>query len=180
MIPKGSLGDRSFVAHWQSQAYDVEVPYSVIFSVRHDGDAIGMFDQTGDGNISEYGYMKNNSRFPVQVTDVAFDSNDSFTFTKDKTLDATNLDLMNFRLDGQNGDEWNMYADELLNGTDTSDNEVFWMSQNGNGEIKFNTANAWTIHGDYDIKEPKQVGDIVWTFGIGHRLVASRQLPHAN
>lgn len=152
VIPKGSLGDRSFVAHWESQAYDVEVPYSLLFSVKHDGDAVGMFDQTGDGTLSEYGYMKNNSLFPVQVTSVALDGNDSFEFTNDRTLDATHPDIMNFRLDGQNGDEWNMYANELTSGTDTSKNDVFWMSQNGNGQIKFNATNAWAMHDDYDIK----------------------------
>lgn len=176
VIPKGSLGARSFTAHWQAQAYDIDIPMSLILSVGYEGTANGMFDQNGDGQISEYGYITNNSKFPVQVTDVNLEGNDSFEFTNDRTLDETHPNIMDFRLDAQNGSEWNAYASELTDGDDTSKNEVFWMAQNGNGQIQFNTENEWALHDAYDIKTPKQVGKIVWTFGIGHRVVSSRAL----
>jgi hypothetical protein len=50
------------------------------------------------------------------------------------------------------------------------------MAQNGNGQIKFDASNAWAIHDAYDIKDAKELGHIIWTFGIGHRQVSSRPL----
>lgn len=176
VIPQGSLGDRSYTAHWEAQAYDVEVPVSVLFSVGHDGYASGVFDQKGDGNYNTYGYLNNNSLFPVQVTNVTFKNESDYVFTHDKTLDETNRNIMNWRLDIQNGDEWNQYAPELLEGIDTDSSDIFWMAQNGNGHLKMNVDNAWAIHNDQDIKEKEQLGRIVWTFGIGHRNVTSRSI----
>lgn len=174
VIPKGSLGDRSYVAHWEAQAYDVEVPVSVLFSVGYEGTASGVFDQNGDNNYTVDGHLKNNSLFPVQVTSVTLENEGDFVFTHDKTLDATHSNIMNWRLDAQNGAEWNQYAPELEGGIDTKSNDIFWMAQNGKGSIKLNVNNAWAIHDSFDIKDPKQIGRIVWTFDIGHRNVVSR------
>lgn len=176
VIPQGSLGDRSYMAHWEAQAYDVEVPVSVLFSVGHDGYASGVFDQKGDGNYDTYGYLNNNSLFPVQVTNVTFKNESNYVFTHDRTLDETNPNIMNWRLDIQNGDEWNQYAPELLKGIDTDSSDIFWMAQNGNGHLRMNVDNAWAIHNKQDIKEKEQLGRIVWTFGIGHRNVTSRSI----
>ena len=174
VIPKGSLGDRSYVAHWEAQAYDVEVPVSVLFSVGYEGTASGVFDQNGDENYTVDGHLKNNSLFPVQVTIVTLENEGDFVFTHDKTLDVTHPNIMNWRLDAQNGAEWNQYAPELEGGIDTKSNDIFWMAQNGKGSIKLNVNNAWVIHDNFDIKDPKQIGRIVWTFDIGHRNVVSR------
>ena len=174
VIPKGSLGDRAFTAHWESQAYEVDVPVSVLFSVAHDGTASGMFDQNGDENLTVDGYVTNHSLFPVQTTSLTLENAGDFTFTHDKTLDETHSDIMDWRLDVQNHGEWNQYAPELEAGVNTSDNDIFWMAQNSNGSLKLNVNNAWAIHGDYDIKEPKKIGRIVYTFDVGHRLVTSR------
>ena len=176
VIPQGSLGDRSYTAHWEAQAYDVEVPVSVLFSVGHDGYASGVFDQKGDGNYDTYGYLNNNSLFPVQVTNVTFKNESNYVFTHDRTLDETNPNIMNWRLDIQNGGEWNQYAPELLKGIDTDSSDIFWMAQNGNGHLKMNVDNAWAIHNKQDVKEKEQLGRIVWTFGIGHRNVTSRSI----
>lgn len=176
VIPQGSLGDRSYTAHWEAQAYDVEVPVSVLFSVGYDGYASGVFDQKGDGNYDTYGYLNNNSLFPVQVTNVTFNNESDYVFTHDKTLDETNPNIMNWRLDIQNGGEWNQYAPELLEGIDTDSSDIFWMAQNGNGHLKMNVDNAWAIHNNQDAKEKEQLGRIVWTFGIGHRNVTSRSI----
>lgn len=174
VIPKGSLGDRSYVAHWEAQAYDVEVPVSVLFSVGYEGTASGVFDQNGNENYTVDGNLKNNSLFPVQVTNVKLENSGDFVFTHDKTLDVTHPNIMNWRLDAQNGSEWNQYAPELEKGISTNSNDIFWMAQNGKGSIKLNVNNAWAIHDNFDIKDPKQIGRIVWTFGIGHRNVVSR------
>lgn len=174
VIPKGSLGDRSYVAHWEAQAYDVEVPVSVLFSVGYEGTASGVFDQNGDENYTVDGHLKNNSLFPVQVTSVTLENEGDFVFTHDKTLDVTHSNIMNWRLDAQNGAEWNQYAPELEGGIDTKSNDIFWMAQNGKGSIKLNVNNAWAIHDSFDIKDAKQIGRIVWTFDIGHRNVVSR------
>lgn len=174
VIPKGSLGDRSYIAHWEAQAYDVEVPVSVLFSVGYEGTASGVFDQNGDENYTVDGHLKNNSLFPVQVTNVTLENEGDFVFTHDKTLDVTHSNIMNWRLDAQNGAEWNQYAPELEGGIDTKSNDIFWMAQNGKGSIKLNVNNAWAIHDSFDIKDAKQIGRIVWTFDIGHRNVVSR------
>ena len=174
IIPKGSLGDRSYVAHWEAQAYDVEIPVSVLFSVGYEGTASGVFDQNGNENYTVDGNLKNNSLFPVQVTNVKLENSGDFVFTHDKTLDVTHPNIMNWRLDAQNGSEWNQYAPELEKGISTNSNDIFWMAQNGKGSIKLNVNNAWAIHDNFDIKDPKQIGRIVWTFGIGHRNVVSR------
>lgn len=174
VIPKGSLGDRSYIAHWEAQAYDVEVPVSVLFSVGYEGTASGVFDQNGDKNYTVDGHLKNNSLFPVQVTNVTLENEGDFVFTHDKTLDVTHPNIMNWRLDAQNGAEWNQYAPELEGGIDTKSNDIFWMAQNGKGSIKLNVNNAWAIHDSFDIKDAKQIGRIVWTFDIGHRNVVSR------
>lgn len=176
VIPKGSLGDRSYVANWEAQAYEVDVPVSILFSVAHNGDASGMFDQNGDSELTVDGYVTNHSLFPVQTTSLMLESTGDFTFTHDKTLDETHPDIMNWRLDVQNKGEWNQYAPELLSGIDTANNDIFWMAQNSKGNLKMNVNNAWAIHGDYDIKEPMKIGRIVYTFDIGHRLVKSRSV----
>lgn len=176
VIPKGSLGDRSYTAHWEAQAYEVDIPVSVLFSVAHNGDASGMFDQNGDNNLTLDGYVTNHSLFPVQTTSLTLESTGDFTFTHDKTLDETHPDIMNWRLDVQNGGEWNQYAPELLSGINTANNDIFWMAQNSRGNMKLNVNNAWAIHGDFDIKEPMKIGRIVYTFDIGHRLVRSRSV----
>lgn len=176
VIPQGSLGDRSYTAHWEAQAYDVEVPVSVLFSVGYNGHASGVFDQKGDCDYDTYGYLNNNSLFPVQVTNVTFNNESDYVFTHDRTLDETNPNIMNWRLDIQNGGEWNQYAPELLDGIDTDSSDIFWMAQNGNGHLKMNVDNAWAIHNDQDIKGEEQLGRIVWTFGVGHRNVTSRSI----
>ena len=176
VIPQGSLGDRSYTAHWEAQAYDVEVPVSVLFSVGYNGYASGSFDQKGDENYTVDGHLKNNSMFPVQVTNVTFNNESDYVFTHDKSLDDTNPNIMNWRLDIQNGGEWNQYASELLEGIDTDSSDIFWMAQNGNGRLKMNVDNAWAIHNNQDIKGKEQLGCIVWTFGIGHRNVTSRSI----
>lgn len=176
VIPKGSLGDRSYVANWEAQAYEVDVPVSILFSVAYNGDASGMFDQNGDSELTVDGYVTNHSLFPVQTTSLTLESTGDFTFTHDKTLDETHPDIMNWRLDVQNKGEWNQYAPELLSGIDTANNDIFWMAQNSKGNLKMNVNNAWALHGDYDIKEPMKIGRIVYTFDIGHRLVKSRSV----
>ena len=123
--------------------------------------------------------MRNNSLFPVQVTSVTFDDVGDFAFTNDKTLDTAHQNIMNFRLDIQNGSEWNQYASDLLRGIDTSSSDIFWMTQNGKGSLKMNVDNAWVLHNTYDIKDPKQIGRIIWTFDIGHRYVTSRAIVNA-
>ena len=172
VIPMGSLGDRSFTAHWEAQAYDVDVPVSVLFSVDHEGNAIGEFDQNGNGSYDRFGYVNNNSLFPVQMTSVTFENDSDYVFTHKRELDVTHPNIMNWRLDIQNGGEWNQYAPELLKGINTADSDIFWMAQNSKGQLKMNVDNAWAIHNNQDLKTTKQLGRIVWTFDIGHRKLA--------
>lgn len=172
VIPMGSLGDRSFTAHWEAQAYDVDVPVSVLFSVDHEGNAIGEFDQNGDGSYDRFGYVNNNSLFPVQMTSVTFENDSDYVFIHKRELDVTHPNIMNWRLDIQNGGEWNQYAPELLTGIDTSNSDIFWMAQNGKGQLKMNVDNAWAIHNNQDLKTMEELGRIIYTFDIGHRKLA--------
>ena len=182
VIPKGSLGDRSFLAHWTPQAYDVDVPVSLIFSMGDDGTVAGVFDQNGDGKLTQNGYVINKSLFPVQVTDVAYDNNGLFTNTYDQNLDSSHANIMNWRLNAQNGDEWNEYAVDLENGVSTSNNEMFWLGQKTSvrsHEVQLSATNAWALHNKTDIKTLTKIGRIVWTFGIGDRWIPSRAITAA-
>ena len=182
VIPKGSLGDRSFLAHWTPQAYDVDVPVSLIFSMGDDGTVAGVFDQNGDGKLTQNGYVINKSLFPVQVTDVAYDNNGLFTNTYDQNLDSSHANIMNWRLNAQNGDEWNEYAVDLENGVSTSNNEMFWLGQKTSvrsHELQLSATNAWALHNKTDIKTLTKIGRIVWTFGIGDRWIPSRAITAA-
>lgn len=175
VIPKGSLGDRSYTAHWDAESYNIEVPASVVFSMSDDGTMTGAFDQDGNGSYED-GYLLNNSKFPVQVTDVKYISEGDFTLTKDKTLDASNANIMNWRLDAVNGSEWQEYASDLAKGISTKDDDLFWMAQNSVGKINLSTANGWCYHENKDIKAKTQIGSITWTFGIGHRKIADAKV----
>lgn len=182
VIPKGSLGDRSYVAHWDAQAYDIDIPMSLVFSVGDDGTTVGAFDQNGDKEYTDYGYITNRSKFPVQITDVKYENNGLFTNTYDMNVANSTYNAMNWRLDAQNGSEWTEYAVELENGIDTAKNDVFWMTQNGSArsqQIKFDATNAWARHDKTDIKTPTEIGHVVWTFGIGERWVPERSIKAA-
>lgn len=182
VIPKGSLGDRAYTAHWQAQAYDVDVPVSLLFSIGYDGLTSGRFDQDGDGTLEQFGYITNESKFPVQVTDVKYVNNGLFTNTYDMDADVSVSNIMNWRLDAQNGDEWTEYAVELEKGKNVSKNGIFWMAQNGSArsqQIKFDATNAWARHDKTDIKTPTEIGHVVWTFGIGERWVPERSIKAA-
>lgn len=172
VIPKGSTGDRSYTANWESQAYDVDVPVSALISVGFDGMSKGAFDQGGNGNYTDNGYLLNNSEFPVQVTSITFDNDSSFVLTDDR---SGGNNIMNWRLDAQNTDEWNKYATDLEDGVDTSSDNNFRMLKNG--KIKLDIDNAWVLHDTYNISNPaKQIGHIMWTFNLGKRNVTSRAI----
>ena len=174
-IKKGTTGDKSYTANWEAQAYDVEVPVKLVYSAYYNGYMIGAFDQNGDGTITDTGYLLNNSQFPVQVTEVEYKNDSVYTMTNEQS-DADNI--MNWRLDASNAGKYetDIWAHILQNGVDTASDETFWMAQNSNGKITLDSDQAWYRNDTPDIKDLTQIGDIIWTFDIGHRKVAERSL----
>lgn len=176
-VKKGSTGDRSYKANWTAQAYDVEVPVSLTFSAAYDGVMKGGFDQYGTGDVVSNGYLHNNSKFPVQVTHITY-SNDSIYKMSDEKSDKPNI--MNWRLDAVNGSNtYNAWATALERTVDVSDEETYWMAQNGNGRVTLDSDQAWYRNDVPDIKGTTKIGTIMWTFDIGHRNVATRSITAA-
>lgn len=176
-ITKGSTGDRSYKANWLAQAYDVEVPVSLVFSAGYDGVMKGAFDQSGSGILTDDGYLLNNSKFPVQVTGIEYDNKSVYTMSDEKS-DKPNI--MNWRLDATNGSNtYDVWATALEKSVNVSGNETYWMAQNSKGKVLLDSDQAWYRNDEPDIKERSKIGTIVWTFGIGHRNVVSRPVTAA-
>ncbi len=176
-ITKGSTGDKSYKANWSAQAYDVEVPVSLVFSASYDGDMTGAFDQNGDGNMTDTGYLKNNSQFPVQVTNVDYENDSVYKFVAQQSDDDN---IMNWRLDATNGSgTYNVWAHILQDSVNTSSEKTYWMAQNSKGIITLDADQAWYRNDTPNIKDKTKIGKIVWTFGIGERNVSSRSLNSA-
>lgn len=176
-ITKGSTGDRSYKANWLAQAYDVEVPVSLVFSAGYDGVMKGAFDQSGSGVLTDDGYLLNNSKFPVQVTGIEYDNKSVYTMSDEKS-DKPNI--MNWRLDATNGSNtYNAWATALEKSVNVSGNETYWMAQNSKGKVLLDSDQAWYRNDEPDIKDRFKIGTIVWTFGIGHRNVVSRSVTAA-
>lgn len=176
-IPKGSTGDKSFQANWEAQAYDVEVPVSLVFSAKWDGSMSGAFDQSGDNTMTEKGYLLNNSEFPVQVKNVVYQNQSVYTMT-DTQSDEQNI--MNWRLDAVNGSHtYNVWANVLEKSVNVGNNETFWMAQDSKGRIMFDADQGWYRNDVPDIKDRTKIGTIVWTFDIGHRKVVERSITAA-
>lgn len=176
-ITKGSTGDRSYKANWLAQAYDVEVPVSLVFSAGYDGVMKGAFDQSGSGVLTDDGYLLNNSKFPVQVTGIEYDNKSVYTMSDEKS-DKPNI--MNWRLDATNGSNtYNVWATALEKSVNVSGNETYWMAQNSKGKVLLDSDQAWYRNDEPDIKDRSKIGTIVWTFGIGHRNVVSRSVTAA-
>lgn len=179
-IPKGTTGDKDYKANWIAQAYDVEVPVSLIFSASYDGVMKGAFDQNGSGKVADTGFLLNNSKFPVQVTHITY-NNDSVYTMSDVKSDKPNI--MNWRLDATNPDTlrsedrtYNVWATALDDTVDVSDCETYWMAQNSDGKVILDSDQAWYRNDVPDIKDTTKIGNIVWTFGIGHRNVVERPI----
>lgn len=179
-IPKGTTGDKDYKANWIAQAYDVEVPVSLIFSASYDGVMRGAFDQNGSGKVADTGFLLNNSKFPVQVTHITY-NNDSVYTMSDVKSDKPNI--MNWRLDATNLDTlrsedrtYNVWATALDDTVDVSDCETYWMAQNSEGKVVLDSDQAWYRNDVPDIKDTTKIGNIVWTFGIGHRNVVERPI----
>ena len=173
-VKKGSTGDRSYKANWTAQAYDVEVPVSLMFSAAYDGVMKGGFDQYGTGDVVLNGYLHNNSKFPVQVTHITY-SNDSIYKMSDEKSNEPNI--MNWRLDAVNGSNtYNAWATALERTVDVSDEATYWMAQNGKGRVTLDSDQAWYRNDVPDIKGTTKIGTIMWTFDIGHRNVATRSI----
>lgn len=179
-IPKGTTGDKDYKANWIAQAYDVEVPVSLIFSASYDGVMKGAFDQNGSGKVADTGFLLNNSKFPVQVTHITY-NNDSVYTMSDVKSDKPNI--MNWRLDATNLDTlrsedrtYNVWATALDDTVDVSDCETYWMAQNSDGKVILDSDQAWYRNDVLDIKDTTKIGNIVWTFGIGHRNVVERPI----
>lgn len=176
-VSKGSTGDRSYKANWLAQAYDVEVPVSLVFSAGYDGVMKGAFDQAGSGVLTDDGYLLNNSEFPVQVTGIEYDNKSVYTMSDEKS-DKPNI--MNWRLDATNGSNtYNVWATGLEKSVKVSGNETYWMAQNSKGKVLLDSDQAWYRNDEPDIKDRSKIGTIVWTFGIGHRNVVSRSVTAA-
>lgn len=176
-IAKGSTGDRSYKANWLAQAYDVEVPVSLVFSAGYDGVMKGAFDQSGSGVLTDNGYLLNNSKFPVQVTGIKYDNKSVYTMSDVKS-DEPNI--MNWRLDAVNGSNtYNVWATALEKSVNVSGDETYWMAQNSKGKVLLDSDQAWYRNDEPDIKDRSKIGTIVWTFGIGHRNVVSRSVTAA-
>lgn len=176
-IPKGSTGDRWFKANWVAQAYDVEVPVSLVFSAKWDGGMSGAFDQNGNNTMTEKGYLLNNSEFPVQVKDVVYRNESVYTMT-DIQSDAKNI--MNWRLDAVNGQNaYHVWANVLEKSISVGNNETFWMAQDSRGRIMLDADQGWYRNDVPDIKDRTKIGTIVWTFDIGHRKVVERSITAA-
>lgn len=179
-IPKGTTGDKDYKANWIAQAYDVEVPVSLIFSASYDGVMKGAFDQNGSGKVADTGFLLNNSKFPVQVTHITY-NNDSVYTMSDVKSDKPNI--MNWRLDATNLDTlrsedmtYNVWATALDDTVNVSDCETYWMAQNSEGKVILDSDQAWYRNDVLDIKDTTKIGNIVWTFGIGHRNVVERPI----
>ena len=179
-IPKGTTGDKDYKANWIAQAYDVEVPVSLIFSASYDGVMKGAFDQNGSGKVADTGFLLNNSKFPVQVTHITY-NNDSVYTMSDVKSDKPNI--MNWRLDATNPDTlrsedrtYNVWATALDDTVNVSDCETYWMAQNSDGKVILDSDQAWYRNDVPDIKDTTKIGNIVWTFGIGHRNVVERPI----
>lgn len=173
-IKKGTTGDKDYKANWIAQAYDVEVPVSLIFSASYDGIMKGAFDQNDSGKVAETGFLLNNSKFPVQVTHITY-NNDSVYTMSDVKSDEPNI--MNWRLDATNGTHtYNAWATALDDTVDVSDEETYWMAQNSKGKVILDSDQAWYRNDVPDIKDTTKIGNIVWTFGIGHRNVLERPI----
>lgn len=176
-IPKGSTGDRWLKANWAAQAYDVEVPVSLVFSAKWDGGMSGAFDQNGNNTMTEKGYLLNNSEFPVQVRDVVYRNESVYTMT-DIQSDAKNI--MNWRLDAVNGQNaYHVWANVLEKSISVGNNETFWMAQDSRGRIMLDADQGWYRNDVPDIKDRTKIGTIVWTFDIGHRKVVERSITAA-
>lgn len=173
-IEKGTTGDKAYKANWLAQAYDVEVPVSLIFSASYDGIMKGAFDQNGSGKVTKTGFLLNNSKFPVQVTHITY-NNDSVYTMSDVKSDEPNI--MNWRLDATNGTHtYNTWATALDDTVDVSNEETYWMAQNSEGKVILDSDQAWYRNDVPDIKDTTKIGNIVWTFGIGHRNVVERPI----
>lgn len=173
-IEKGTTGDKDYKANWIAQAYDVEVPVSLIFSASYDGVMKGAFDQDGSGKVTKTGFLLNNSKFPVQVTHITY-NNDSVYTMSDVKSDEPNI--MNWRLDATNGTHtYNAWATALDDTVDVSDEETYWMAQNSEGKVILDSDQAWYRNDVPDINDTTKIGNIVWTFGIGHRNVVERPI----
>ena len=173
-IEKGTTGDKAYKANWIAQAYDVEVPVSLIFSASYDGVMKGAFDQNGSGKVAKTGFLLNNSEFPVQVTHITY-NNDSVYTMSDVKSDEPNI--MNWRLDATNGTHtYNAWATALDDTVDVLDEETYWMAQNSEGKVILDSDQAWYRNDVSDIKDTTKIGNIVWMFGIGHRNVVERPI----
>ena len=166
-IKKGSTGDRSYKALWSAQAYDIDVPVSLIYTMGWDGHMVGTFDQDGNNVVTQTGYIQNNSLFPVQVNDIKYDNDSVFNITAEKNGGEN---TMNWRLDASNNravaDYW---ASDLQNHVNTSEDIAYWMKQNGEGIVTLDSDQAWYSGSTVDVKDGVKIGNIVWTFGIGAR-----------
>lgn len=170
VIPKGSTGNRSYVAQWEAQSYDVEVPVSLVFSVSYNGVMTGSFDQTGNDSMTPTGYLHNNSLFPVQTTSVKYENDSVYTMSDVQSKDPN---IMNWRLDASNNNRtYNKWATELDDTVNTSSEETYWMAQKGAGKVVLDAEQAWYRNDVPDIKDKTKIGRIVWTFDIGHRKLA--------
>lgn len=86
-------------------------------------------------------------------------------------LDATNLDTL--RSEDRTYNVWATALDDTVN---VSDCETYWMAQNSEGKVILDSDQAWYRNDVPDIKDTTKIGNIVWTFGIGHRNVVERPI----